>query len=391
MVLLTVGAMGLAAVRSVPLKMLPFDNKNELLLVLDFDEGTTLERSDAAVRDFEAYLAGVPEVADYTSYVGARLADGFQRPGAALLSPAGRQRRRSADQPGRQEESRAAEPCHRPADAKRPAGRSPTGISARMKLVETPPGPPVIASVVAEVYGQPDNRYEDLLLAADTVRARLAAEPGVVDVDDVREAAQQKLTFVTDKEKAALNGVTTEQIASTLQAVLGGSHGRPGAERHGAQSAADSNCGCPSTDATSAADLARVQVKGDSGQAGPAGRTGALGHRPRRPDDLPQESPARGLCLRRDRRPAAGRRGRRRAGRQDRCLRPCPSDAKRVGNGWVADVAGHGRSTSARSSPTAAASPGPCRRASRSTSPAKGNGKSRSTCFATWGWPSARR
>ena len=70
MVLLTVGAMGLAAMRSVPLKMLPFDNKNELLLVLDFDKGTTLERSDAAVRDFEAYLAGVPEVADYTSYVG---------------------------------------------------------------------------------------------------------------------------------------------------------------------------------------------------------------------------------------------------------------------------------------------------------------------------------
>ncbi len=67
---LTVGAMGLAAVRSVPLKMLPFDNKNELQVVLDFDEGTTLERSDAAVRDMEAYLAGVTEVADFTSYVG---------------------------------------------------------------------------------------------------------------------------------------------------------------------------------------------------------------------------------------------------------------------------------------------------------------------------------
>jgi multidrug efflux pump subunit AcrB len=68
--LLTVAAMMLAATRAVPLKMLPFDNKNELLLVLDFDEGTTLERSDAAVRDFERYLACVPEVSDYTSYVG---------------------------------------------------------------------------------------------------------------------------------------------------------------------------------------------------------------------------------------------------------------------------------------------------------------------------------
>ena len=70
MLVLTVGAMGLAAARRVPLKMLPFDNKNELLLVLDFDRGTTLERSDAAVREIEAYLSTVPEVADYTSYVG---------------------------------------------------------------------------------------------------------------------------------------------------------------------------------------------------------------------------------------------------------------------------------------------------------------------------------
>ena len=54
------------------------------------------------------------------------------------------------------------------------------------------------------------------------MRARLAVEPGVVDVDQVREAAQQKMIFVTDKEKAALNGITTEQIASTLQAVLEG-------------------------------------------------------------------------------------------------------------------------------------------------------------------------
>ena len=104
---------------------------------------------------------------------------------------------------------------------------------ARLKLVETPPGPPVIASVVAEVYGQPDHRYDDLLLAADTVRARLA--------DGARrrrcrstcvEAPQQKLIFVTDKEKAALNGITTEQIAGTLQAAAGGQHGRYCAERH---------------------------------------------------------------------------------------------------------------------------------------------------------------
>ena len=63
---------------------------------------------------------------------------------------------------------------------------------AKMKLVETPPGPPVIASVVAEIYGKADHRYVVLLQAADTVRSRLTLEPGIVDVDDIREAAQTK-------------------------------------------------------------------------------------------------------------------------------------------------------------------------------------------------------
>src|SRR4029077_2366809 len=67
---LTIAAMGLAATRSVPLKMLPFDNKGEILLVLDMNEGTSLERTNAAVQEFEDYLAQIPEVTDYTSYVG---------------------------------------------------------------------------------------------------------------------------------------------------------------------------------------------------------------------------------------------------------------------------------------------------------------------------------
>ena len=264
MVLLTVGAMGLAAVRSVPLKMLPFDNKNELLLVLDLDEGTTLERSDAAVRDIEAYLAGVSEVADYTSYVGLaspmdfnglvrhyylRQGDNVAEVRINLAGKKNRELQSHAIGLRMRNDLQAIADRHR----------------ARMKLVETPPGPPVIASVVAEVYGQLDHRYEDLLLAADTVRERLAVEPGVVDVDDVREAAQTKLIFVTDKEKAAINGVTTEQIAGTLQAILqGGSVGlvRSETERNPLRI----ELRVPLPQRTSAADLARVQVKGDQGQ-----------------------------------------------------------------------------------------------------------------------------
>jgi multidrug efflux pump subunit AcrB len=264
MFLLTLGAMGLAAVRSVPLKMLPFDNKNELLLVLDFDEGTTLERSDAAVRDFETYLAGMPEVADYTSYVGLASPMDFNglvrhyylRQGDNVaelrINLAGKKNRlmqsHAIGLKIRQDLQRLADP-----------------YGARMKLVETPPGPPVIASVVAEIYGEPDHRYEDLLLAADTVEARLAAEPGVVDVDNVREAPQTKLTFVADQEKSALNGVTTEQIANTLQMLLEGSTAgtiRSDTERNPLRI----DLRLPIDRRTAAAELAKVQVGNSRGE-----------------------------------------------------------------------------------------------------------------------------
>lgn len=272
MVLLTFGAMGLAAVRGVPLKMLPFDNKNELLLVLDFDKGDTLERSDAAVREIEAYLAGVPEVADYTSYVGLAAPMDFNglvrhyylRQGDEVaqiqINLAGKK--------NRAQQSHAIGLRMRN-DLQAIADRR----HARMKLVETPPGPPVIASIVAEVYGRPDHRYDDLLLAADAVRARLATEPGVVDVDHVREAAQQKLVFVTDKEKAALGGISTSQIADTLQALLhGGTVGL--IESQTERNPLRIELRLPADRRGSAADLARIQVKGSSGALVPLSELG---------------------------------------------------------------------------------------------------------------------
>jgi multidrug efflux pump subunit AcrB len=264
MVVLTFGAMGLAAVRSVPLKMLPFDNKNELLLVLDLDKGTTLERTDAAVRDIEAYLAEVPEVSDYTSYVGLaspidfnglvrhyylRRGDDVAEVRINLAGKKNRPLQSHAIGLRMRNDLQSIVDRHR----------------ARMKLVETPPGPPVIASVVAEVYGQPDSRYEDILATADTVRARLAMEPGVVDVDTVREAYQQKLQFVTDKEKAAINGVSTAEIASTLQSALGGdSVGliRSDTERNPLRI----ELRLPESHRSGASDLERIHIKGITGQ-----------------------------------------------------------------------------------------------------------------------------
>jgi len=270
--LLTVGAMGLAALRMVPLKMLPFDNKNELLLVLDFDEGTSLERTDAAVRELETYLAGVPEVTDFTSYAGVaspmdfnglvrhyylRRGDHLAEVRINLVGKKNRSMQSHAIGLRMRNELQAIADRHR----------------ARLKLVETPPGPPVIASVVAEIYGQPDHRYEDLLAAADTVRTRLEREPGVVDVDDVREAPQLKQIFVTDKEKAALNGILTDQIARTLRTLLpGDSVGtiRSDTERNPLRI----ELRLPVAQRTSTADLAKVQVKGETGQLVPLAELG---------------------------------------------------------------------------------------------------------------------
>jgi multidrug efflux pump subunit AcrB len=264
MLVLTLAAMGLAAVRSVPLKMLPFDNKNELLLVLDFDRGTTLERSDAAVRDIEAYLSKVPEVADYTSYVGLASPMDFN---GLVRHYYLRQGDHVADvrinligKKNRSLQSHAIGLRMRN-DLQEIADRH----DARMKLVETPPGPPVIASVVAEIYGQPDVRYEDLLLAADTLRARLTVEPGVVDVDDGRAPPPPPPPPPPHTEKAALSGISADQIASTLQAILGGPTTglvRNDAERNPLRI----RLRVPRDQRTSAVDLARVQVKGDKGQ-----------------------------------------------------------------------------------------------------------------------------
>ncbi len=220
MALLTFAAVGLAAVRAVPLKMLPFDNKNELLLVLDLPEGTTLERTDAAVRDFEHYLAQVPEVVNYISYVGVASPMDFNglvrhyylRRGDHLAEL----RINLAAKKNRRQQSHAIGLRMRAAldELARRHG-------AALKLVETPPGPPVIASVVAEVYGQADDSYDDILAAADIVKERLAREPGIVDLDDVRVAPQPRAVFIPDTEKAAINGVSVDDISATVRAAFG--------------------------------------------------------------------------------------------------------------------------------------------------------------------------
>ncbi|UCG32244.1 MAG: efflux RND transporter permease subunit [Phycisphaerales bacterium] len=269
---LTLAAAGLAATRHVPLKMLPFDNKNELLLVLDFDEGTTLERSDAAVREMEDFVGSVPEVVGFTSYVGVASPMDFNglvrhyylRRGENVAEirvdlVGKKSRRQQSHALGlriRDELTRIAE-----------------RHGANLKIVETPPGPPVIAGVVAEIYGRPDHTYEDLMEAGRVVQARLEAEPAVVDVDDTIEGRQSKLVFVTDKEKAALNGVRVTDVADTLQIALAGE--AAGTVRtEGERNPLEIELRLPRPLRSSAADLSRIHVKGDAGQLVPLAEIG---------------------------------------------------------------------------------------------------------------------
>jgi multidrug efflux pump subunit AcrB len=98
-----------------------------------------------------------------------------------------------------------------------------TENQAAIKLVEIPPGPPVLATIVAEIYGDPDQPYEKLIAGADHIKQIMAQEPFVVDIDDMTEAPRDKIDFILDKEKAALHGVTTDAVVKTLQIALSGS------------------------------------------------------------------------------------------------------------------------------------------------------------------------
>lgn len=216
-----VASLSLVATRRVQPKQLPFDNKDELLLVIDMPAGTTLERTDSASRDFEEYLRTVPEVTDFEAYVGTHSPVDFNGLSRKYFL---REHPNKADiRVNLIHKTERLAASHSIAlrlrdDLTAIARRS----GAKLKIVELPAGPPVLSTVVAAVYGRPDQSYEDLIAASRIVKARMLREPGVVDVDDTVEEDQTRMVFTVDKEKAALNGVTTDDISRTLKTSLEG-------------------------------------------------------------------------------------------------------------------------------------------------------------------------
>ena len=272
-VLAFIGSLMLVGTRRVKPKQLPFDNKDELLLVLDMPSGTSLERTDAAARDFEDYLRTVPEVTDFESYVGTASPfdfNGMSRRYFLRQSPdKGDIRVNLIHKTDRSQGSHEVAMRLR-GDLKAIAERD----DVKLKIVELPAGPPVMSTMVATVYGQPGDSYEDLIHDAQIVKHRMRQEPGIVDLDDTVEENQEKQVFTVDKAKAALNGVATDDINRTVSLALSGANA-------GTVAIPTERNPLPivlwpeRVDRSSTADLSRIYVRGQKGNLVPMSQLGS--------------------------------------------------------------------------------------------------------------------
>jgi multidrug efflux pump subunit AcrB len=223
-VVLLLASLFLFALKIVRVKMLPFDNKSEFQVIIDMPEGSTLEQTASVTREIGDYLRTVPEVTNYQMYVGTAspynfnglVRHTFLRRGPhqadiqVNLLPKGERKAQS------HEIAKRARPRIDEIGAK---------YRARIKVAEVPPGPPVLQTLVAEVYGP---NYDRQIEIARQIRDIFDKTPGVVDVDWYVEADHPKVRFVVDKEKASLNGVTPEQVSNSLRmAVTGMGCGHP--------------------------------------------------------------------------------------------------------------------------------------------------------------------
>jgi len=204
------------ALRLIPLKLLPYDNKNEFQVVIDMPEGTTLERTQGVAAALSNYLSGVPEVRDYTAFVGISSPMDFNGMVRQYYLRSGAHhadiRVTLAERHRRSQQSHAIL-----LRIRKKLETIAESHGARIKLVEVPPGPPVISTVAVELYGGKATPYTTLQTAGRILEKRLVKEPFVVDVDTSVEDDQQRAVFVPDKEKAALSGIGTEDIALTMQ------------------------------------------------------------------------------------------------------------------------------------------------------------------------------
>lgn len=211
-VLLLIGSVAMFFTNSVTVKMLPFDNKNEFQVIIDMPEGSTLENTAAVTKEIAQYLSTIPEVVDYQNYVGTSAPITFNglvrhydlRGGSNMadiqvnLLPKTERDLQSHDI-AKKVRPRVQEIAKR--------------FGANVKLVEVPPGPPVLSTLVAEVYGP---NYDEQIKVADQLKTILTNTDDVVDIDWMVEANQSEYLVNIDNERAMLNGVVPQQIVGNL-------------------------------------------------------------------------------------------------------------------------------------------------------------------------------
>lgn len=208
----------MVAVGLVRVKMLPFDNKSEFQVILDMPESATLEETSAAAMEMGDYIKTVNEVTDYQIYVGTAAPFNFN---GLVRHYYLRRGPHVADiQVNLAEKGHRKKQSHDIAKRVRPALKKIADRwHARVKVAEVPPGPPVLSTLVAEIYGPDYNRQKEI---AARIMKIFEETPGVVDVDWYIEAEQPRYQIEVDKEKAALNGISMVRIAQTLKLALKG-------------------------------------------------------------------------------------------------------------------------------------------------------------------------
>ena len=215
-ILLLLGSMMLFFTKSVAVKMLPFDNKNEFQIVIDMPEGTTLERTAVVTQEIAQYLTTIPEVIDYQNYIGASspitfngLVRHYDLRGGSNMADI---QVNLVHKEHRDLQSHDIAKIVRP-NIQKIAHK----YNANVKIVEVPPGPPVLSTLVAEIYGP---NYEDQIKVAKQVKDILENTVDVVDADWMVEADQIEYRLEVDKEKAMLNGIAPQQVVGNLTYLL---------------------------------------------------------------------------------------------------------------------------------------------------------------------------
>lgn len=218
LLVLIAGSMALVASQAVIMKMLPFDNKSELQILVDMPEGTALEDTHRVLQALADHLDTVAEVTHYQLYAGTSAPvnfNGLVRQYYLRAEPhQGDIQVNLLDKHKRRRKSHDIALDLRPALTK--IGKT---FGASIKIVEVPPGPPVMAPLVAEIFGP---SYAGQLEAAAKVKAFFTKTENLVEVDDSSEAPQKKIQISIDRARAALLGVNQKDITDTVAAALSG-------------------------------------------------------------------------------------------------------------------------------------------------------------------------